>query len=398
MKLRGVQPSLLPFVLAALVMATSTTGQSENSPRATNREGVSNRRILAGDRLNIYVQEQPDISRVYAVAGDGSVDFAFAGRVLIAELTADEAARKLESVLTEKYFKEAHVDISIANFVEGDVLVTGAVRSPGSLPFRGDSILTLVEAITRSGGLAESAAGERVRILRWIPGGSMERQNIEVNVQAILDTMDFSKDQYLRPRDIIVVPTRGDSESRDEFLAMGEVAKPGFHLFSKDLDVIKAVTKVGGLKEGADWSGARIMRLRPNGEYTMVPLDLNRLFSAADMSMNLPIQKGDILFIPSIHNLVRAQVYLLGEVNRQGAVAVSPGPNATVARTILGQGGMTPFANAGKVQIQRTAPDGSKKTMLVDVGRILKQGSFEEDVPLQDGDVVIVPEKGLLGL
>ena len=74
------------------------------------------------------------------------------------------------------------------------------------------------------------------------------------------------------------------------------------------------------------------------------------------------------------------------------------GPNATVARLVLEQGGMTQFANPGKVQIQRTAPDGSKKTLLTDVGRILKEGAFEEDVPLQDGDVIIVPEKGLLGL
>ncbi|NCA83060.1 MAG: hypothetical protein EOM72_09990 [Opitutae bacterium] len=359
---------------------------------------ASGRRILAGDRLNISVREQPDMSRVYAVAGDGSVDFAFAGRVIIAELTSDEASRKLESVLEDKYFKEANVTISIANFVEGDVLVTGAVRSSGSLPFRGDSILTLMEAISRSGGLAENAAGERVRILRWLPGGSMERQGIEVNVRAMLDTMDFSKDQYLRPRDIIVVPFRGEEEGRNEFLALGEVKTPGFHPYTEDLDVIKAVTRMGGLGEFADWSGARILRPRPSGEYAVIPLDLGRLFSAADMSMNLPLQKGDIFFVPSVRNLVRAQVYLLGEVNKPGAVALSPGPNATVARLILDQGGVTPYANSGKVQIQRTAPDGSKKTMLVDVGRILTQGSFEEDVPLQDADVVIVPEKGLLGL
>jgi len=114
--------------------------------------------------------------------------------------------------------------------------------------------------------------------------------------------------------------------------------------------------------------------------------------------MNLPLQPGDIFFVPSTRSVVRAQVFLLGEVNQRGAVSLGTGPNATVARLILSQGGMTDFANAGRVQIQRTAPDGSKKTMVVDVGRILKQGTFEEDVPLQDGDVVIVPEKGLLGL
>lgn len=359
---------------------------------------ASARRILAGDRLNISVREQPDMSRVYAVAGDGSIDFAFAGRVVIAELTSDEAARKLEAVLEEKYFKDAHVAISIANFVEGDVLLTGAVRNPGSLPFRGDSILTLMEAISRSGGLSENAAGDRVRILRWLPGGSMERQSIEVNVREMLDTMDFSKDQYLRPRDIVAVPFRGEEEGRNEFLALGELASTGFKPYTEGLDVIKAVTLVGGLGEFADWSGARILRPKPSGEYNVVPLDLGRLFSAADMSMNLPLQKGDIFFVPSVRNLVRPQVYLLGEVNKPGAVSLNPGPSATVARMILDQGGVTQFANPGKVQIQRTAPDGSKKTMQVDVGRILKEGKFEEDVPLQDADVVIVPEKNLLGL
>jgi len=369
--------------------AQVTKAQEPTSP--------SGRRILAGDRLNISVREQADMSQVYAVAGDGSIDFDFAGRIVIAELTSDEASRKLESVLESKYFKEANVTISIANFVEGDVLVTGAVQTPGSLLFRGDSILTLMEAIARSGGLVDNSAGDRVRILRWMPGGSMERQSIEVNVRKMLDTMDFSQDQYLRSRDIVVVPFRGEEEGRNDFLALGEVSNPGFHPYTANLDVIKAVTRVGGLGEFADWSSARLLRPRPDGEYSLIPLDLTRLFSAADMSMNLPMKSGDIFFVPSIRNLVRAQVYLLGEVKQPGAVSLSPGPNATVARLILDHGGMTQFANAGKVEIQRTAPDGSKKSMRVDVARILKKGSFEEDVPLQDGDVVIVPEKGLLG-
>lgn len=398
MNFRGIPFGALGRAAVCIFLWGSLAGGGGQTAAAQDRIDSADRRILAGDRLNISVREQPDMSQVYAVAGDGTIDFGFAGRVVIAELTSDEAARKLESVLEQKYFKEANVSISIANFVEGDVLVTGAVRGAGTLPFRGDSILTLMEAISRCGGLAEDAAGDRVRILRWVPGGSMERQSIEVNVRAMLDTMDFSKDQYLRPRDIVVVPNRGKEEGRDEFLAMGEVGKPGFHPYAEGLDVIKTVTMIGGLTSRADWSGARIMRPRPNGEYSLVPLDIGRLFGAADMSMNLPIQKGDIFFVPSIDNLVRAQVYLLGEVNKPGAVSLSSGPGASVARLILDHGGATQFGNLGKVQIQRAAPDGSKKTMQVDVGRILKEGTFEDDVPLQDGDVVIVPEKGLLGL
>lgn len=351
---------------------------------------------MAGDRLNISVKEQPDLNRVYAVAGDGSVDFAFAGRVVIAELTSDEAARKLEEVLEGRYFREAHVDISIANFVEGDVYVTGAVQSPQSLPFRGDSIMTLVEAITQCGGLTDRAAGDRVRILRWRPGGSMEKENIEVNVQAMMDTMDFTNDQYLRPRDYIIVPSRGNgTEDRNEFLAMGEVNTPGYHPYSPDLDIIKAVTMVGGLGEFADWAASRIMRRQPSGEYTVLPVDLTRLFSAADMECNLPLKNGDIFIVPSIRNIVSAQVFLLGEVKQPGAVSLMPGPNATAARVILAHGGLTEFAS-GKVRLQRTAPDGSKKALTLDIAAILKKGTFEDDVALQDGDVLVAVESGVL--
>ena len=366
------------------------------APAAPATSPASARRIMAGDRLNISVKEQSDLNRVYAVAGDGSVDFAFAGRVVIGELTADEAARKLEEVLESRYFREAHVEISIANFVEGDVYVTGAVRNPKSLPFRGDSIMTLVEAITQCGGLAENAAGDRVRILRWRPGGSMEKQTIDVNVQYMMDTLDFANDQYLRPRDYIIVPSRGDgSDERNEFLAMGEVRQPGYHPCTADMDVIKAVTLVGGLGEFADWAAARIMRKQPGGEYAILPVDLNRLFSAADMECNLPIKKGDIFIIPSIRNVVSAQILLLGEVKKPGAVSFMPGPQATAARIILANGGLTEFAD-GRVRIQRLAPDGSKKTLVLDIGKILKKGDFDDDVALQDGDVLVAPESGIL--
>lgn len=380
----------LPAALACAAFLAAAVSAAPAAPAA------SARRIMAGDRLNISVKEQSDLNRVYAVAGDGSVDFAFAGRVVIGELTADEAARKLEEVLESRYFREAHVDISIANFVEGDVYVTGAVRSPQSLPFRGDSIMTLVEAITQCGGLSEDAAGDRVRILRWRPGGTMEKQSIDVNVQYMMDTLDFANDQYLRPRDYIIVPRRGNgSEERNEFLAMGEVRQPGYHPYSPNMDVIQAVTLVGGLGEFADWAAARIMRKQPNGEYAILPVDLNRLFSAADMECNLPMKKGDIFIVPSVRNVVSAQILLLGEVQHPGAVSFMPGPQATAARIILAHGGLTDFAD-GRVRLQRLAPDGSKKTLVLDIGKILKKGDFEDDVALQDGDVLVAPEAGIL--
>ena len=210
-------------------------------------------RVVAGDRLRIGVAEQSDLGGVYAVAGDGTIDFGFIGRITVADMTVSEAADMMERLLEEKYFKEATVAVEIQDFVEGSILVMGAVQKPNAIPFSGGQIMTLMEALSHCGGLDRNAAGKEVRILRWKVGGGMERQTITVDVQSMIDTLDFGKDQYLRPRDIVFVPTLGGSEGVSEYLALGDFTSPGFHPYTENLDVIRAVTRAGGVSRDARW-------------------------------------------------------------------------------------------------------------------------------------------------
>jgi polysaccharide biosynthesis/export protein len=350
-------------------------------------------KVIPGDRLRISVEEEPDLSRVYPVAGDGTVDFGFLGRIVVGEMTVGEAAEKLKSLLEAQYFKEATVTVDVSDFVEGNILVMGAVRSPGSIVFSGGQILTVVEAISMCGGLAPGAAGTEVRILRWKPGAGTERQALRVDVQSMMETLDFSKDQYLRPRDIVFVPSLGGGAGASEFLALGAVGSPGFHPYSPGLDVIRAFMRIGGFSAGARWSAVRILRPDKAGNYSVIPIDLPRLFGEADMRQNVPILAGDIIFAPSAEQASRGRVYMLGAVARQGVVNLSLGEDDTLAKVLLATGGVGQFGNDSKVKILRSAPDGSKQTLIVDVGKILKSGAFEDDVPLENGDIIIVPER-----
>lgn len=356
------------------------------------------RKIMPGDRLRITVSEQPDLNKVYAVAGDGTIDMQLLGRIPIVDLSAQEAADLVEQKLTDGYFRKATVDVQVSDFVEGSILIMGAVQSPGEIPFRGDDIMTLTEAIARRGGLLREAAGTEVRILRWKPGGTMERQIIIVDVQTMMEDLDFKNDQYLRPRDMIIVPTLdqvggGSGESR-EFLTLGEFGSPGFHPHSANMDMIRAITRSGGVTRLGVLSAARLLRLdEATGQYVAIPVDLSRLFGSADMSMNMPVRAGDIIFVPSAEQATGGQVFLLGEVQRQGSIPLPLAQESTLAKTILNAGGFTKFSNEGKVRVLRDAPDGTKQTLTFDAGRILKTGAFEDDLPLLDGDVIIVPER-----
>lgn len=379
-------------MLGILFFMSAPDGMAQKIPVPT----AAVRKIMSGDRLRISVEEQPELEHVYAVAGDGTIDFPMIGRIHIENITTESAAEQIEQALEKKFFKNATVEVSVAEFVEGAILVMGAVRTPGSIPFKGGEILTLVEAITMSGGLLPEADGAAVRILRWKQGGGMERQVLTVDVLSMFDALDFKNDQFLRPRDIVLVPTLGGSgQGKKEFLALGEFARPGFHPYSDGMDIIRAVTRAGGVNSTAQMDAVRLLRADGTGNYNPIPIDLTRLFGSADMTMNMALQPGDILFVPSTEQATGGQIFLLGAVMKQGAIQLPLNREVTLARTLLGAGGFTEYANDSKVKILRTAPDGSKQTLVVDVGRILKTGMFEEDVPLQNGDVLIVPERML---
>lgn len=349
---------------------------------------------MSGDRLRIVVVEDDQLSKTYPVAGDGTIDFGFIGRIPVDGLTTEQAAAKLKSVLEKTYYKRATVSVEVDEFVEGSVMIVGAVARPGPIGYQGDQILTLMEAIALAGGLNANADASNIRILRWRPGAGLQRQIIQVDVKSMYETLDFSKDQFLRPRDMVVVPTLGRGEKMAEFLALGEFARPGFHPHSPGMNIIRAVALAGGINREARMDAVRLLRPdSANGTYQAIPVDLSRLFGAADMTMNIPVLPGDILFAPSAAQSSSGRIYLLGEVSSPGIYPLPLQGEATLARTLLTHGGFSKFANTSRVRIQRTAPGGQKQVLEVDVGRILKTGSFEEDVPLRDEDVIIVPER-----
>lgn len=354
---------------------------------------AAERPIMAGDRIRITVLEAPEMNRLYPVAGDGTLDLGLLGRVVVEGLTPLESSTHIEKALESRYFKKATVTAEVAEFVEGALLILGAVVNPGEIPFKGDEIVTLMEVIGRSGGLMANADGKSVRILRWKRGGGMERDIITVDVKAMLDSLDFSKDQFLRPRDIIVVPSLGAGEGSGEFLALGQFGNAGFHPHTEGLDVIRAVAKAGGLTIHAKMDAGRLLRPDGSGQYRVIPLDFSRLFGQADMAMNMQIMPGDIMFVPTGEQSSGGKVYLLGEVTAPGMLTIPLDRETTLARTLLTSGGFTKFANTAKVKVLRQGPDGGKQTMEVDVARILKTGKFEEDVPLRNEDVIIVPER-----
>lgn len=90
-------------------------------------------------------------------------------------------------------------------------------------------------------------------------------------------------------------------------------------------------------------------------------------------------------------------IYLSGSVPKAGRkfVPFVGGNNVTAFQAVMDSGGFTSFANKKKAFVLRRDASGSTQRLPVDFAKIEEGKSA--DVPLQDGDMLVVPQK-LFGL
>ena len=83
-------------------------------------------------------------------------------------------------------------------------------------------------------------------------------------------------------------------------------------------------------------------------------------------------------------------VYVIGESGAQGKVDVKP--RTTLLQLFAQMGGFGPFAATKRIQLRRTAKDGTEQVYNFNYDSILAGGSGGT-TRLQDGDVIIVPQR-----
>jgi polysaccharide export outer membrane protein len=93
-----------------------------------------------------------------------------------------------------------------------------------------------------------------------------------------------------------------------------------------------------------------------------------------------------------VDNLITLYVY--GEVKTPGMLRPRLSANITLLKAIAQAGGTTDWALKSRVTVTRTDPKTGKETMIIlDLNSIVKGRT--KDLKLQDGDIIIVPEKKL---
>lgn len=156
--------------------------------------------LRSGDSLDLRIggvppEEVQQVSGTYTIDGDGYVNLPHIGKVRAAQATQSELQRSIEGAyVTRQIYTNPSITLSIPNMARF-VNTGGEVKAPQRVPFTAD--LTLLGAISASGGFTDFADQGKVRLLR-------EGNVTIVNVKQV--RKDPEKDIRLKPGDRIEVP------------------------------------------------------------------------------------------------------------------------------------------------------------------------------------------------
>jgi polysaccharide export outer membrane protein len=110
------------------------------------------------------------------------------------------------------------------------------------------------------------------------------------------------------------------------------------------------------------------------------------------------LYQRDYLVNPQINITVteysQRTINVLGAVNTPGAVTIPPEKTITLLDAIARSGGFSRLANRNKVSLTRTLPDGQTVNYTIDADQLVS-GDKSNRSPVQDGDVIFVPERML---
>jgi polysaccharide biosynthesis/export protein len=221
------------------------------------------------------------------VAADGTIYFPTMGRVQVAGKTTAQISQNLIGRLAS-YAVKPQLDVRVIQYRSQQVQLAGQVKNPGSLPIT-DMKLTVVDAITRSGGTQTDADLQRVQLTR-------DGKVYTLNVQRTLDHGDTSQNVVLKAGDILYVPDHNASR----VFVLGEIAKPQTLYMDKgELTLADALANANSIApDSADPRQILVIRRTPGDPQkpTIFRLDMTQV-DAILLSTQFQLQPLDVVYV-----------------------------------------------------------------------------------------------------
>ena len=244
-------------------------------------------------------------------------------------------------------------DIIKVDTYEALVKISGKVKRPMFYEMKkNETISTLIEY---AGGLLSDSYKKAVTVVRK---SGREYQIFNV------DDIDYSVFKIDDGDEVNIGAVLDRFENRVEI--RGAVYRPGLYQLNGSVNTVKElIKKAEGVTGDAFLNRAILNREHDDLTHETMPIDLRGLLNGT--VVDIPLQKNDVLYIPSIHDLREAQSLTIhGFVARPGVYAYTT--NMTIEDLVVQAGGLLESASMVKVEVARRIKDPRSTSFTTTIG------------------------------
>ncbi len=281
-------------------------------------------RLGAGDVISIQFYGMPDLTRPeVTVAPDGTISYLSATGINVRGKTLTEARQELESRLAG-FYRNPRIIITPISLVSKSYTIMGMVKLAGIFPM--DQPLTLIEALSRSGGTVSGLFDRRYVDLADLERSFIirEGQRLPINFRKLMLDGDMTQNIPLAPGDYIQIA----SALANDYYVLGAVRKPGREGFTEGASVMAAIAKRLGFQETAFREHVLIVRGSMSDPQVIV-VNTDAILKGG--KKDVPLEPKDIVYV-SNRPWYKAEEVLDSAVAvfLQASVAAWTGANAPV--------------------------------------------------------------------
>lgn len=273
-------------------------------------------------------------------------------------------------------------DVIIVPAYEALVQISGNVKRPMRFEMKKNETLAIL--IGYAGGFSADAYTRSLRVVR------QNGEEYEINTVKEIDYSAYP----MRNGDVVTAEAILNRFT-NKLEVRGAVYRPGIYQLNGEINTVRAlVNEAKGLTGDAFTNRAVLQREREDLTSEIISVDVRSIM--AGTSPDIPLQKNDILYIPSIHDLEdRGDVAIFGEVAKPDSYSYSD--NMTLEDLIIRAGGLRESASTVRVDVSRRIKDPKSTHSTDSIGQMftfaLKDGFVidgEQGFTLQPYDQVFV--------
>ncbi len=289
MKIKYIFTSFLLSLITFFNFNIAYAIESEDEKKlesSTNSYIQKDKYILGpGDKLKIIFLYAPSISDEYPVLSNGSLPLPLVGNLDV----RGKSINQVQNILIKEFSKQLlrpDLSIQVTDFRPVKVSVIGEINKPGLHDFstagedgNTTKIPTLIEALTKAGGVTNQTNLKDVEVIRKFYGNEESLKKTSLSLVDIITKGDQSQNIFLYDGDIIILKKASINQEEFNSLAssnifpdkidvniIGSVNSPGVTTIKSNTPLVQAIMRAGGpVRWKSNKGNVELIRINQNG-------------------------------------------------------------------------------------------------------------------------------------